>query len=141
LLNRWIIPLENQKDFLTLHTGQKFSIPFDQFLIFATNIEPRTLMDEAFLRRIRSKVKVNHVERQQFVEIFRLVCQTYQIEFQEDMVSYLVNEYYSDGERAMNACHPRDLVEQILDYCNFNDKTPGLSKEHLDRACQVYFVD
>ena len=141
LLNRWIIPLENHQDFLSLHTGQKFNIPFDQFLIFATNLEPRTLMDEAFLRRIRSKVKVNHVERRQYTEIFRLVCGTYHLEFKEDMVAYLVNEYYTGDQRAMNACHPRDLVEQILEYCNFNDMNPVLSKEHLDRACQVYFVE
>jgi predicted ATPase with chaperone activity len=141
LLNRWIIPLENHQDYLSLHTGQKFSIPFDQFLIFATNLEPRSLMDEAFLRRIRSKVKVDHVERQQFVEIFRLVCETYGLGFNEDIVSYLMSEHYNGGQRAMNACHPRDLVEQILDYCSFNEKTPVLSKEHLDRACQVYFVE
>jgi hypothetical protein len=141
LLNRWIIPLENQQDFLSLHTGQKFVIPFDQFLIFATNLEPRTLMDEAFLRRIRSKVKMNHVEQEQFLEIFRLVCRTYQIEYNEHTVSYLVSQYYAGDQRAMNACHPRDLVEQILDYCSFNDKPPVLSKEHLDHACQVYFVD
>jgi len=141
LLNRWIIPLENQQDFLTLHTGQKFVIPFDQFLIFATNLEPRSLMDEAFLRRIRSKVKVDHVEQEQFLEIFRQVCHSHQIEFNEQTVSYLVSQYYGDGQRAMNACHPRDLVEQILDYCNFNDKTPDLSKEHVDHACQVYFVE
>jgi len=141
LLNRWIIPLENQQDFLSLHTGQKFIMPFDQFLIFATNLEPRTLMDEAFLRRIRSKVKMNHVGLEQFQEIFRLVCRTYQIEYDEQMVSYLVSQYYGGEQRPMNACHPRDLVEQILDHCNFNDRTPVLSKEHLDYACQVYFVD
>ncbi len=141
LLNRWIIPLENQQDYLSLHTGQKFGIPYDQFLIFATNIEPRTLMDESFLRRIRSKVKVDHVERTQFFEIFRLVCRTYQLDYDEDMVTYLVNEYYAGERRAMNACHPRDLVEQILDYCNFNGQTPVLNKKYLDHACQVYFVD
>ena len=141
LLNRWIIPLENQQDFLSLHTGQKFGIPFDQFLIFATNLEPRSLMDESFLRRIRSKVKMNHVEPEQFVEIFRLVCRTYEIEYDEHMVGYLMSQYYAGDQRAMNACHPRDLVEQILDYCSFNDKPAVLSKEHLDHACQVYFVD
>lgn len=141
LLNRWIIPLENKQDFLSLHTGQKFVIPFDQFLIFATNLEPRTLMDEAFLRRIRSKVKVNHVAREQFLEIFRLVCRTYQLGYNEQSVEYLVSHYYEGDQRPMNACHPRDLVEQILDYCKFNDKHPALSKEHLDHACQVYFVE
>jgi hypothetical protein len=141
LLNRWIIPLENHQDFLSLHTGQKFGIPFDQFLVFATNLEPRSLMDESFLRRIRSKVKMNHVEQEQFLEIFRLVCRTYGIAYDEHMVGYLVSQYYAGNQRAMNACHPRDLVEQILDYCSFNDISPVLSKEHLDHACQVYFVD
>ena len=75
------------------------------------------------------------------MEIFRLVCHSHQIEFNEPMVSYLVSQYYGDGQRAMNACHPRDLVEQILDYCSFNDKLPVLSKDILDYACQVYFVD
>jgi predicted ATPase with chaperone activity len=84
LLNRWIIPLENRQDFLCLHTGQKFTIPFDQFLVFATNLEPRSLVDDAFLRRIRSKVKVNHVTREQFIEIFRLVCQNYQVDYNEE---------------------------------------------------------
>jgi len=141
LLNRWIIPLENQQDFLSLHTGQKFGIPFDQFLVFATNLEPRTLMDESFLRRIRSKVKVHHVEREQFLEIFRLVCRTYNIEYDDNMAGYLVSHYYGGDQRAMNACHPRDLVEQILDYCSFNDLPPSLTRDNLDRACQVYFVD
>jgi hypothetical protein len=83
LLNRWIIPLENRQDFLCLHTGQKFTIPFDQFLVFATNLEPRSLVDDVFLRRIRSKVKVNHVTREQFIKIFHLVCRNYQVDFNE----------------------------------------------------------
>ncbi|MFZ2089785.1 MAG: hypothetical protein WAU47_14540 [Desulfobaccales bacterium] len=141
LLNRWIIPLENQKDYLGLHTGQKFAIPFEQFLIFATNLEPRSLMDESFLRRIRSKVKVNHVGREQFLEIFRLVCQTYKIKYDDQIADYLVSHYYGEDQRAMNACHPRDLVEQILDYCSFNELPPVLTRDNLDRACQVYFVD
>lgn len=141
LLNRWIIPLENRQDFLCLHTGQKFAIPFDQFLVFATNLEPRSLVDDAFLRRIRSKVKVNHVTREQFVEIFKLVCQTYQVEYRADMVEYLLTHYYDNGLHPMDACHPRDLVEQILDYCQFHQMPPALTRENLDRACRIYFVD
>jgi hypothetical protein len=141
LLNRWIIPLENRQDFLCLHTGQKFAIPFDQFLIFATNLEPRTLVDDAFLRRIRSKVKMSHVNREQFVEIFRIVCQQYQLEFEQQTVDYLLDTYYADDERSMDACHPRDLMEQILDYCNFQQIPPSLTREHIDRACRIYFVN
>jgi predicted ATPase with chaperone activity len=141
LLNRWIIPLENRQDFLCLHTGQKFTIPFDQFLVFATNLEPRSLVDDAFLRRIRSKVKVNHVTREQFIKIFHLVCQTYQVEFNEESVAYLLDHYYHDGQRSMDACHPRDLLEQILDFSTFHQVPPLLSPENLDWACGVYFVE
>lgn len=141
LLNRWIIPLENRQDFLCLHTGQKFAIPFDQFLVFATNLEPRTLVDDAFLRRIRSKVKVTHVTREQFIDIFRLVCETYQVEFNEEGVEYLLAHYYDNGQHPMDACHPRDLVEQILDFSRFHRVPPQLTPENLDRACQIYFVD
>jgi predicted ATPase with chaperone activity len=141
LLNRWIIPLENRQDFLCLHTGQKFAIPFDQFLVFATNLEPRTLVDDAFLRRIRSKVKMNHVNREQFVEIFRLMCHQYQLEFDQEAVDYLLATYYDGDQRSMDACHPRDLLEQILDYCNFHQLPPSLTKENLDRACRIYFVN
>lgn len=144
LLNRWIIPLENRQDFLRLHTGQKFAIPFDQFLIFATNIEPHKLMDAAFLRRIRAKVKVNHVTREQFKEIFHLVCRQHRLEAngdQGDLVEYLLTTYYDGGQRPMDACHPRDLIEQILDYCTFHRLPPTLSRENLDRACGIYFVE
>jgi len=140
LLNRWIIPLENRQDFLCLHTGHKFSIPFDQFLVFATNLEPRTLVDDAFLRRIRSKVKVTHVNREQFLEIFKINCRQYQIDFDQNAVDYLLEKYYDATQRSMDACHPRDLLEQIIDYSLFNQKTPILSRENLDRACHIYFI-
>ncbi len=141
LLNRWIIPLENRQDFLCLHTGQKFTIPFDQFLVFATNLEPRSLVDDAFLRRIRSKVKVDHVTREQFIEIFHLVCRNYQVDFNEEGLAHLLAHQYDDGQRSMDACHPRDLLEQILDFSLFHQVPPRLTPENLDWACRVYFVD
>jgi hypothetical protein len=116
-------------------------MPFDQFLVFATNLEPRTLVDDAFLRRIRSKVKVSHVSREQFIEIFRLMCQQYQLEFDLEVVDYLLATHYADDHRFLDACHPRDLLEQILDYCKFHQQPPSLTRENLDRACRVYFVD
>jgi DNA-binding MarR family transcriptional regulator len=140
LLNRWIIPLESQQDFLRLRTGQKFAIPFDQFIIFATNLEPRILMDEAFLRRLRTKVKVDYPTREQFVEIFHLYCNQFQLEFDPELVEYLLSHYYDGGLRPLTACHPRDLLEQILDYCRFHQIRPHLTMENLDRACQSYFV-
>ncbi len=140
LLNRWIIPLENRQDFLCLHTGQKFAIPFDQFLVFATNLDPRSLVDDAFLRRIRSKVKVSHVTREQFREIFRLMCVHYQLEYDAEALEYLLATHYDATGRAMDACHPRDIMEQVLDYCTFHQIPPALSRELLDHACRVYFV-
>ena len=139
LLNRWIIPLETRQDFLRLRTGQKFAVPFDQFIIFATNLEPRSLVDEAFLRRLRSKVKVDYVNRTQFAEIFRLCCDNYHMEFDPEAVEYLLSRYY-DGGRPLTACHPRDLLEQILDYCRYYQLAPRLTQENLDRACLSYFV-
>jgi hypothetical protein len=140
LLNRWIVPLENHQDFLRLRTGQKFAIPFDQFIIFATNLEPRTLVDDAFFRRLRSKVKMDYVTRTQFVELFYLYCEKYHLEFNPEAVGYLLGRYYDDGQRPMTACHPRDLLEQILDYCRFHQLAPRLTRENLDRACHTYFI-
>lgn len=140
LLNRWIIPLENRQDFLRLRTGRKFAIPFDQLIVFATNLEPHTLVDEAFLRRLRSKVKVDYVNRPQFVEIFRLYCEQFHLEFNSEAVEYLLARYYDGGQRPLTACHPRDLLEQILDYCRFHQLTPRLTPANLDRACHSYFI-
>jgi predicted ATPase with chaperone activity len=140
LLNRWIVPLENHQDFLRLRTGQKFAIPFDQFIVFATNLEPRTLVDDAFLRRLRSKVKVDYVNRLQFVEIFRNCCDQFHLEYDPDAVEYLLSRYYDGGQRPLTACHPRDLLEQILDYCRFHQIAPRVTPENLDRACHSYFV-
>lgn len=140
LLNRWIIPLENRQDFLHLRTGQKIVIPFDQFIVFATNLEPQTLVDDAFLRRLRSKVKVNYVSRDQFVQIFRRCCDQYQLEFDPNVVEHLLSTYYDDGQHPLTACHPRDLLEKILDYSRYYQIPPRLTPENLDRACQSYFV-
>ena len=141
LLNRWIIPMENRRDYLCLHTGQKFVIPFDQLLIFSTNLEPETLVDAAFLRRLRHKIKLDHITREQFLAIFRSVCTNYQVEYRDEVVQYLLEEHYDPISRPMDACHPRDLVEQIKDIARFLEITPELTPENIDRACKTYFVD
>ncbi|MGQ9922177.1 MAG: ATPase [Desulfobacca sp.] len=141
LLNRWIIPMENRRDFLCLHTGQKFAIPFDQLLVFSTNLQPETLVDGAFLRRLRHKIRLDHINREQFHAIFQLVCQNYQVEYQPEVVEYLLETYYDPINRPMDACHPRDLVEQIIDWARYLDLPPELSRENLDRACRTYFVE
>jgi hypothetical protein len=141
LLNRWIIPMENRRDFLCLHTGQKFAVPFDQLLIFSTNLEPEVLVDAAFLRRLRHKIKLDHVNQEQFRAIFRGVCTNYQLEYHEAAVNYLLATYYDPFDRPMDACHPRDLVEQVIDIARFLEIPPQLTQENIDRACKTYFVE
>ncbi len=140
LLNRWIVPLERRTDFLTLHTGKKFEIPFEQLVVFSTNIEPHELVDEAFLRRIRYKVKMDHPTKKDFADIFRLVCERNSIEFKPDVLDYLLKEYYEKKDVKLNSCHPRDLIDQIIDMAHFRNEKPALTKDAIDKAWNNYFV-
>ena len=141
LLNRWIVPMENRQDFLYLCTGQKFAIPYDQLLIFATNLEPGALVDPAFFRRIRAKIKIKNPERGQYKEIFKIICQNFHLEYNEAAVEYLLVNYYDGEKRELSACHPRDLVEQMVDFCRFNKQPLALNQGSLDRVCQMYFAE
>jgi len=141
LLNRWIVPLERRADFLTLHTGKKFDIPFEMLVIFSTNIEPRELVDEAFLRRIRYKIKIDHPTKDEYHEIFRRLCRGNGIEYVPEFVEYLLAERYEKAGVSLNACHPRDIIEQIVDISRYRRVTPVLSRENVDEAWRNYFVD
>jgi hypothetical protein len=140
LLNRWMFPLETRQDFCNLHTGQQFAIPFDQLIIFCTNLDPGTLADEAFLRRIRHKVFIGYITRDQYLEIFRRVCAKYGLDFDPKIVEEIMARYYDRDSRPLRACHPRDLVEKLLDRAKFQGKTPQLTYQDLDLACQTYFI-
>jgi predicted ATPase with chaperone activity len=141
LLNRWIVPLERRTDFMTLHTGMKFSVPFDQLVIFATNIEPKKLVDEAFLRRIRYKIKIDHPTEEEYEAIFKRICESNGIAFKRDVFEYLMKNYYKKQDIKLNACHPRDLVDHIIDDAHYYNHTAQLSKEGVDIAWQNYFVE
>lgn len=141
LLNRWIVPLERGTDFLSLHTGKKFEIPFDQVTVFCTNLKPSELVDEAFLRRIRHKIRINYQTEAQFHEILRRVCDQQGIGYSESAARYLVETYYRPSKRPLVGSHPRDLVEQILDRARFMKIRPELTPETLDAAAANYFVD
>ncbi len=141
LLNRWIVPLERRTDFMTLHTGMKFDIPFDQLVIFSTNIDPGKLVDEAFLRRIRYKVKVTHPTEEEYEAIFRKVCRANRIEFNKDAMDYLVANYYRKLGVKFNACHPRDLIDHIIDDAHYYNHPPRMTRESLAMAWENYFVD
>jgi hypothetical protein len=140
LLNRWMFPLESRQDFCSLHTGQQFAVPFDQLIIFCTNLDPLALADEAFLRRIRHKVFIGQVSRGQYLEIFRRVSQQYRLDFDEEAVEHLVEHYYVQGSRPFRACHPRDLVENLIDRARSLGQEPQLTFDDLDLAFQSYFI-
>jgi len=141
LLNRWIVNLDRQIDFLALHTGMKFEIPVDQLVIFATNLEPRTLVDEAFLRRMRYKIKIDHPTDSEFRKIFRRVCEMNGLDYEDSFCDYLIEHWYRRRSFPLNACHPRDLIGHVLDHSRYAGKPPKVTREALDRACENYFVE
>jgi hypothetical protein len=141
LLNRWIVPLESRVDFLTLHTGRKFEVPFNVFIIFATNLEPQSLADEAFLRRIPYKIRAKNPTTDEYAKIFELNCRKRGLSFDAVMVEYLLRKYYEPRKLQMRACHPRDLVEQVVDMCRYQQREPLITRELLDAACASYFLE
>lgn len=140
-LNRWIVPLDRRIDFMTLHTGMKFTIPFDMLTIFSTNIEPRQLVDEAFLRRIPYKIKIDHPSERDYETIFRMICRNNGVAFREDCFNYLLDDFYRKLDVRLNACHPRDIVEQIVVTARYYGRPPELTKEAIQMAWINYFVD
>jgi hypothetical protein len=140
LLNRWIVPLESRVDYLTLHTGKKFQVPFDTLIALATNLNPASLADEAFLRRIPYKVAVNDPTLEQFVKIFELNCERRNLRFHQVMVAYLQRRHYTPLNRPLRACHPRDLLDQVIALCRYRGIEPSITRELLDAACASYFI-
>jgi hypothetical protein len=140
LLNRWIVPLESRVDYLTLHTGKKFQVPFDVLSVFATNLEPASLADEAFLRRIPYKIAIDDPTLEEFTLIFEMVCRKRRLRFHEVMVAYLHRRHYRPSGRPLRACQPRDLLDQVASLCRYRGIEPTINRELLDAACQSYFV-
>lgn len=141
LLNRWIVPLENRVDFLTLNTGRKFQIPFEVLIIFATNLDPVSLADEAFLRRIPYKIPIVDPTMDQFTRIFELNCKRRKLPFHQVMMQYLQRRHYAPYRRPLRSCHPRDILDQVTALCRYRGQEPTITRELLDAACRAYFVD
>ena len=141
LLNRWIVPLESRVDYLTLHTGKTFEVPFDVLIVFATNLNPAALADEAFLRRIPYKVAVGDPTIGEFTRIFELNCRKRDLAFDPVMAAYLYRRHYQTAGRPLRACHPRDLVDHVTALCRYRGVEPILTRELLDEACASYFVN
>jgi hypothetical protein len=140
LLNRWIVPLESRFDFLTLHTGKKFQVPFDVLTVFATNLDPDSLADEAFLRRIPYKIPIIDPSVDEFTRIFEMNCRRRKLRFHRVMVAYLHRRHYTPIGRSLRACHPRDLLDQVAALCRYRGIEPVITRELLDAACASYFV-
>lgn len=141
LLNRWIVPLETGVDFLTLNNGRKIAIPFYVMTIFSTNLDPKDLVDEAFLRRIRHKIEVGNPTFEEFREIFKIMCRIKKVSYDEQGLAYLLKEWYINHDRDLRMVHPRDLLSQLIDIAGYLDVPPTLSKELIDAAAASYFVE
>jgi predicted ATPase with chaperone activity len=141
LLNRWIVPLEKRVDYLTLHTGRKIEIPFDVLIVFSTNLAPRDLVDEAFLRRIRHKIDIGDPNFEEYSEIFKRVAAAKKMQYDDRALGYLIQEYYIKPRRRLRAVHPRDLIEQMVDIARYLNVPMVITKELIDQACAAYFVE
>jgi Magnesium chelatase, subunit ChlI len=141
LLNRWIVPLESRVDFLTLNNGQKFELPFLLLVVFATNIRPSELVDEAFLRRIHYKVFCESPTIADFKHIFAKCCVDRGIAYDEALVDDLLQRYYRPRSIALRGCHPRDLLDQALAQAAYLGEERRLTTDLLEAACASYFVD
>jgi hypothetical protein len=140
LLNRWIVPLEKKYDYLTTITGTKIEVPFDELLIFSTNLDPTQLADEAFLRRIKFKIEIRDPDEIQYRKIWELVCKGKKIEFDESGIDYLINKWYLPENRPFRMCQPRDLLDQMMSIAKYNMERINFSPDLIDAACATYFI-
>jgi hypothetical protein len=139
LLNRWIVPLEKRFDYLNMDSGKKIQVPFDQLVVFSTNLEPRDLVDEAFLRRIPYKIEAENPPEADFRKLFEIMCKVTKVPYNKRAVDYLIETHYKAANRPMRMCQPRDLLLQVRNHCLYNDLPLSLENEYLDYAVCNYF--
>jgi predicted ATPase with chaperone activity len=141
LLNRWIVPLENRIDYLSFHTGRKIEVPFDVLVIFSTNLPPRDLVDEAFLRRLRHKINITDPSYEEYRQIFTHVAESRGIEYNDEAIVHLLQHWYVEKNRKLRASHPRDICDQIIDISRYSATEPELTIETMTKAATAFFVD
>jgi hypothetical protein len=141
LLNRWITPLESRVDYLTLQSGQKVAVPFMVLPVFATNIKPAELVDEAFLRRIQYKVFAESPTPEDFHQIFENYCASRDLEYDPAVVEDLLNRQFRQRNVVLRGCQPRDLIEQALALALYRGEPRRITTPLLEAACATYFVD
>jgi len=140
LLNRWILPLEDRHDFLTLSSGKKFEVPFEQLIIFSTNLDPKDLVDDAFLRRIRHKLEIEAPGRDVYERIFAAVCKRLGMASCPEAIDYLYERYYDKG-RSPRASDCRDLLEVVQAICRFRRQPVQLSRELMVEAAASFICE
>lgn len=140
LLNRWIVPLEKRFDYLSLSTGTKIQVPFDQLIVFSTNLEPRELVDDAFLRRIPYKLNISDPSEPEFIRLMRMFADQSNIRYDEESVRYLIDTHYKGAQRRFRCCHPRDLITQIINRASYLGEPAAMSKKAFDMAVTNYFA-
>lgn len=141
LLNRWIVPLETQVDFLNMPSGKKIRVPFEQMIVFSTNLAPQQLVDEAFLRRIPYKVEAADPDEKEFRRVFHILSEKMGIPFDMDAYKHLVTEHYFKKERGFRYCHVRDLLTQIKTLCEYHGRDSVMTPKTIDIAVENYFVE
>jgi predicted ATPase with chaperone activity len=140
LLNRWTVPLESRHDILTLATGKKIQVPFEQLIIFSTNIDPLDLTDEAFLRRVPYKIEMKDPSVTEFSRILEAACRSFGCRFHPEAVQYLIDTQYAPYHRPLRRCHARDILLQIKNYCVYHGRPMELRPDYLDRVGKSYFT-
>ena len=140
ILNRWIVPLAQRFDILHLRNGRKFEFPIDQLVVFSTNLEPKALVDEAFLRRIPYKIDVQNPSENEFRALLKKTADEWGIKYQEAPVDYLIEKYYKSCQREMRYCHPGDILHQVGTFCNVLELPLEISNQAIDAAAKNYFT-
>ncbi|HVU87087.1 MAG TPA: AAA family ATPase [Pirellulales bacterium] len=140
LLNRWIVPLEKRYDYLNLPNGKKVQVPFDQLIIFSTNLQPKDLVDDAFLRRIPYKIDVADPSEQEFRELFEMMAPRLGFQYNAAAVDYLIDSHYRPVNRPFRCCQPRDLLLQIRNHCLYQNQAPEMTPANFDFAVSNYFA-
>ncbi len=140
VLNRWIVPMERRMDYLSFLTGGKMTVPFEAFLVFSTNLNPESLGDEAFLRRIQYKMLLRGPGRNEFTRIFETVCTDKKLAFSRELLDGFVDKYYRDRGKVFRRCHPRDVLTHALNLIDFEKRPRELTEELMDRAFESCFL-
>jgi predicted ATPase with chaperone activity len=139
LFNRWIVPLEERHDYLTLRSGRRFQVPFDVKLIFSTNLDPGKLADDTFLRRLGHKIRFEGPSRENYTLIWKQVCASNGIPFDQELLRFLFEDLYGKSDKPMLPCHPRDLLGIALDHARYMGSEGDLNQAYLEIAWRNYF--